>query len=81
MGKFDKYFNDFNPPEDTGGTGNKIPLTSEDLQAVEKRINAYINESISRLDSKLDSIKNTETKNTETETNNTVDNTDETKGE
>lgn len=69
MSKFDKYFNDFTP-SDTGGGSNTPTLTVGDLQAVETRLNKYIDESIKRLDTKLDTItatKNTETKNTETQ--------------
>lgn len=69
MSKFDKYFDDFTP-SDEGGGGQPPALTVGDLQAVETRLNKYIDESIKRLDSKLDTIKatkNTETKNTETE--------------
>lgn len=69
MSKFDKYFDDFTP-SDEGGGGQTPALTVNDLQAVETRLNKYIDESIKRLDSKLDTIaatRNTETKNTETE--------------
>ena len=69
MSKFDKYFDDFTP-SDEGGGGQPPALTVGDLQAVETRLNKYIDESIKRLDTKLDTItatKNTETKNTETE--------------
>lgn len=71
MSKFDKYFNDFTPSNEGGGS-QPSTLTVGDLQAVETRLNKYIDESIRRLDSKLDTItaKNTETKNTETNTEN-----------
>lgn len=60
MSKYDKYFKDFEPPEDTGGTP-PAGLTANDLQAVESRINHYIDESIKRLDAKLDTITNKQT--------------------
>lgn len=75
MSKFDKYFDDFTP-SDKGGGSQPSTLTVGDLQAVETRLNKYIDESIRRLDSKLDTIttKHTETKNTETNTENTPTN-------
>lgn len=71
MSKFDKYFNDFTPSNEGGGSQTPT-LTVGDLQAVETRLNKYIDESIKRLDTKLDTItaKNTETKNMETNTEN-----------
>lgn len=71
MSKFDKYFDDFTPSDEGGGSQTPT-LTVGDLQAVETRLNKYIDESIKRLDSKLDTItaKHTETKNTETNTEN-----------
>ena len=64
MSKFDKYFDDFTP-FDKDGDSQTPTLTVGDLQAVETRLNKYIDESIKRLDTKLDTItsKNMDTQN------------------
>jgi len=50
---FDKYYDAFETPPDNEGDVNKQIVTSNDLQAMESRINKSLAESIERLESKL----------------------------